>query len=135
MQLNQLIKTRVEESLVGRKFSLLCACSLFQFEKFIIFKKSRLVSGLFDCDVGLVVYYHLVFFTNLITFKGEKNPLVLVILGSLWFVKKSTNFTDLRKDEREKDREKMKILILNPSSPGEHLVCWKPGIKHQFRWF
>lgn len=39
MQLNPLINTRVEESLVGRKFSSLCACSVFQFENFIIEKK------------------------------------------------------------------------------------------------
>lgn len=39
MQLNQLINTRVEESLVGRKFSFLFACSVFQFENFIIEKK------------------------------------------------------------------------------------------------
>ena len=57
MQVNQLVKTRVEESLVRRKFSFLCACSIFQFENFIIKKNiSSLVSGLFDCAVGLIVY-------------------------------------------------------------------------------
>ena len=49
MQLNQLINTRVEESLVGRKFSFLCACSVFQFENFIIEKKK--IAGLVSASL------------------------------------------------------------------------------------
>lgn len=55
MQLNQLIKTRVEESLEEENlpFSVFAHSSNL---KNLLLKKSRLVTGLFDCDVGLVVH-------------------------------------------------------------------------------
>lgn len=111
MQLNQLIKTRIEESLVGRRFSFLCACSIFQFEKFIIKKTQIDFRPLWLwCGVGSLLTFDI--FHKFDYFHRGKNSLTLIVSGgggSDFFWK---NFTHLkRKDKRGKDREEVKILI------------------------